>query len=331
MPHARFVAALLGLSTAATVLLGGPSATGERQAIGAPRRTVKPPRRTASASVDPTVPVTSTDATAPAIGADSTAPSSSPRNASPRTDGGSARGARVRHSRDGAETKAPRGSAAGANGATEAARPISDSARSAIDGPSKKVDAHLSAAKSPGDASNLKSTAEKFAPEASANPAGGNDAADPSRASADMDAPSIRRDSTTDARRESAPSSAFQVSPSALSIARPVVISLEGPVFDGGDVPKAAAALERMKSALGRCVAAENALTRNEASVDLRFLVRAPGRAEGVGAEKARGVSGDVVRCMTSVLARSYVGAPSDDPVGVAVTVRMKRAEAANN
>ncbi|MET0593081.1 MAG: hypothetical protein ABW133_10300, partial [Polyangiaceae bacterium] len=65
--------------------------------------------------------------------------------------------------------------------------------------------------------------------------------------------------------------------------------------------------------------------TKNEASIDLRFLVRAPGKAEGVGAEKVRGVSGDVVRCMTSVLARSYIGAPSDDPVGVGVTVRVRK------
>jgi len=329
MPYPRFVAALLGLSTAASVLFGGPPATGERQAIGAPHRTVKPPRRTASASADATPPAASTDAPAPASGADSTAPS--PRNAAPPKDGASARGARVRHSRDGAEAKVPRGSVMGANGAVDAARPTSDSTRNAVDGPNKKVDAHISAAKSPGDASNVKSTAEKFAPEASANSAGGIDAADPSRGSVDAEALGIRRDSTADARRENAPSTAFPVSPAALSPARPIIIALEGPVFDGGDVPKAAAALERMKSALGRCAAAENAFTKNEASVDLRFLVRAPGRAEGVGADKARGVSGDVVRCMTSVLTRTYVGAPSDDPVGVAVTVRMRRPEAGNN
>lgn len=106
---------------------------------------------------------------------------------------------------------------------------------------------------------------------------------------------------------------------------RPVVVTLDEPVFDGGDVPKAAASLERMKAGFARCVATENALTKNEASIDLRFLVRAPGRAEGVGAEKVRGVSGDVVRCMASVLARSYIGAPSDDPVGVGVTVRVRK------
>ncbi len=118
---------------------------------------------------------------------------------------------------------------------------------------------------------------------------------------------------------------------SAPSTLRPVVVTLEGPVFDGGDVPRAASALERMKGAFSRCASIENAFTKNEASIDLRFLVRAPGRAEGVDVDKARGVSSDVVRCMTSVLARSYIGAPSDDPVGVAVTVRVRRPEAASN
>ena len=106
---------------------------------------------------------------------------------------------------------------------------------------------------------------------------------------------------------------------------RPASLMLEGPVFDGGDVPKAAASLERMKGAFTRCASIETALTKNEGSFDLRFLVRAPGRAEGVGAETVRGVSGDVVRCVTSVLARSYIGAPSDDPVGVGVTVRVRK------
>ena len=70
---------------------------------------------------------------------------------------------------------------------------------------------------------------------------------------------------------------------------------------------------------------------KTKRTIDLRFFVRAPGRAEGVDVDKVRGVSGDVVRCMTSVLARSYIGAPSDDPVGVAMTVRVRRPEAASN
>jgi hypothetical protein len=145
--------------------------------------------------------------------------------------------------------------------------------------------------------------------------------ADSSRSALEAQGPGSKRDvaSASNAANGTAPAG------------RPVAVVLEGPVFDGGDVPRAAAALERMKAAFSRCASVENAFTKSEASIDLRFLVRAPGRAEGVDVDKARGVSSDVVRCMTSVLARSYIGAPSDDPVGVAVTVRVKRPEAGSN
>jgi hypothetical protein len=159
-----------------------------------------------------------------------------------------------------------------------------------------------------------KSTPEKFAGEGSAG-----DGADAVRPSTEIAA--IAR--TAGSSLAGATGSVVAIGGGASS--RPAVVTLEGPVFDSGDVPRAAASLERMKGAFARCASAENALTKNEASVDLRFLVRAPGRAEGVGADKARGLSVDVVRCMTAVLARSYIGAPSDDPVGVAVTVRVRK------
>jgi hypothetical protein len=152
-----------------------------------------------------------------------------------------------------------------------------------------------------------------------------------------VDAPTEATDGSRSALEAPAPGSKRELASASSATngtapaARPVVVMLEGPVFDGGDVPRAATALERMKAGFSRCAAVENALTKNEASIDLRFLVRAPGRAEGVDVDKARGVSSDVVRCMTSVLARSYIGAPSDDPVGVAVTVRVKRAEPGSN
>jgi hypothetical protein len=177
-------------------------------------------------------------------------------------------------------------------------------------------EAHPSGAKAPLGTSSTKSGADKVGTDALSameENADGARAVDPTSLSA---------------RRELA---AVSSAPTPAPATRPAVVSLEGPVFDGGDVPRAAAALERMKGAFARCASPENALTKNEASIDLRFLVRAPGRAEGVDVDKVRGVSSDVVRCMTSVLARSYVGAPSDDPVGVAVTVRIRRPEAANN
>jgi hypothetical protein len=183
--------------------------------------------------------------------------------------------------------------------------PEGTSGRSADGASARAGDARGNAAKPPNE-----NTVPKAPPEKLGNDAAG-DAPDPSRAGPDSTSPSARRELA----------SAF----GAASPARPVAVVLEGPVFDGGDVPRAAAALDRMKTAFGKCASVENAFTKNEASIDLRFLVRAPGRAEGVDVDKARGVSSDVVRCMTSVLARSYIGAPSDDPVGVAVTVRVKK------
>jgi hypothetical protein len=172
--------------------------------------------------------------------------------------------------------------------------------------PARTADVRVIGAKAPNETppSTAKSAAEKPLTDALTG-----DAADATRPM-DAVAPSARRE---------------PASPIASTAARPVVVVLEGPAFDGGDVPRAAAALDRMKGAFTKCASVENALTKSEASIDLRFLVRAPGRAEGVDVDKARGVSADVVRCMTSVLARSYVGVPSDDPVGVAVTVRVRK------
>jgi hypothetical protein len=193
-----------------------------------------------------------------------------------------------------------------------------DNARTAGENAPRLADARSSAdlrpaAKAPIDLpAAQKSTAEKFA----GDPATG-ETPDSARTNAEVGASSRALAGT------STPSS------TAAGASRPAVVTLEEPVFDSGEVPRAAASLERMKNAFARCASAENALTKNEGksegSVDLRFLVRAPGRAEGVGADKARGLSADVVRCMTTVLARSYIGAPSDDPVGVAVTVRVRK------
>ena len=174
--------------------------------------------------------------------------------------------------------------------------------------PGRSAEARSSAAKTPTDTpSSTRSTTEKIGDEQPAT----ETAAATSRFGLESAASGARRE--------------LAVGPGVIPSARSVVVVLEGPTFDGGDVPRAAAALDRMKAPFAHCASTENAFTKNEASIDLRFLVRAPGRAEGVDVDKARGLSADVVRCMTSVLARSYVGAPSDDPVGVAFTVRMRK------
>jgi hypothetical protein len=326
MLRSRFLAACISLSAATGVLVGGPVFTHEAEATAAARGASKQVRRTASApshasapnQAVPSAAAAPSDGTAPVATASSaderqkeTLSSRRSRESGLRTRArrmddplGSARVGEP--PKEGAPAKGTNEPGATAKGPSPEAR----SPESSSSPPSRAAEARSSAAKAPAEPpSSLKSTAEKFAPEAAPD-------------GADSPRPSI--DPSASVRRELSP-------PSTVTSGRPVAVSLEGPVFDGGDVPRAAAALDRMKAAFVRCASTEGALTKNEASIDLRFLVRAPGRAEGVDVDKTRGLSVDVVRCMTSVLARSYVGAPSDDPVGVAITVRVRRPEAANN
>ena len=304
MHHPRFLTAVLSLSLSGGMLLGGPLLTDESQATAAARRTVK--------------------ATAGRVtrARRSNDPAGGPR----RMSDASTDGAKAQKVQDSVEpnpsAKQPSPSAAAVAGMSETSAPARDPSnreRSAASEKSSTAKAiEKAAAKSPPEsASNTKSTREE--PKL---PDGAKSTTD-GAASRNADP----RPSAAKAPAESDPTAAS----GAASPTRPVLVTLEGPIFDGGDVPRAAAALDRMKGPFARCASIESSLTKNEATIDLRFLVRAPGRAEGVDVDKARGVSSDVVRCMTSVLARSYIGAPSDDPVGVAVTVRVKRPEAANN
>jgi hypothetical protein len=347
MPHARFFAACISLGTAGSVFVGGAVLLCDAAALAAPRRATKPIRRTASAPPSAggqadTSPSSGAAPSEDALFAQPTSGATPPAQSKavpaavderPKDvlSGGKSRerGSRGRARlladapnggrdsdalREGAPVKATQDGGAPAKGplpdTARALQPSSKSPSPAI-AAVRPADVRSSAAKGPSEApSSPKSTAEKFAAETA------SDAAESSR---------TPMDSGANLRRELSASSL-------IASARPVVVSLDGLVFDGGDVPRAAAALDRMKPAFTRCASAENALIKNEASLDLRFLVRAPGRAEGVDVDKARGLSGDVVRCMTSALARSYIGAPSDDPVGVAITVRLRRRpEAAND
>jgi len=99
-----------------------------------------------------------------------------------------------------------------------------------------------------------------------------------------------------------------------------LVASIEDISFKNGEVPRARNALEHIMKDFTKCAEAEPGPA--EGTMELRFIVRAPGRAEGVDVTKVRGVSSDVVQCMTSALSLRQVGAPSVEPVGVIVTVR---------
>jgi hypothetical protein len=288
------------LTFTAAMLVGASAFFQEGDSLAAAHRATKPIRRTASAPATTPSPSEST----PVAGATPSDGALTTRRSRGRRAGDTPSAARASDpSSERAQPKTttePRSTAkASMPDPTRVPSPTSQGA-----------EARPSAAKAPAEvASGAKSTAEKFAAEPVTD---------------EPESPRTRgAESPRSPERELVPPPAVGT--------RPVVVTLEGPIFDGGDVPRAAAALERMKPSFLRCASTETALTKNEASLDLRFLVRAPGRAEGVDAGAVRGLSVDVVRCMTAALARSYVGAPSDDPVGVAVTVRIKRPEAANN
>ncbi len=106
----------------------------------------------------------------------------------------------------------------------------------------------------------------------------------------------------------------------------PLSATIESLTFEGGDVPRASAALDRIKKDFVRCASNERP-PKGDVTVELRFLVRAPGRAEGVDVGSVHGMSADMVRCVRSTLAGRSVGAPSSDPVGVSFSLRMTKGE----
>lgn len=106
---------------------------------------------------------------------------------------------------------------------------------------------------------------------------------------------------------------------------RAASITVDSLDFENGDVPRAQAALERFaKRELSRCAGdhdwkAGGRRSESAAHIELRFLVRAPGRAEGIDVSGVRGLSTRLVQCITSALSNRLIGAPSADPVAVKV------------
>jgi hypothetical protein len=111
---------------------------------------------------------------------------------------------------------------------------------------------------------------------------------------------------------------------------RAASITVDSLEFENGDVPRAQAALERFaRKDVSRCAVdhdwrAGGRRSESDAHIDLRFLVRAPGRAEGIDVSGARGLSAGLVQCITSALSNRLIGAPSADPVAVKVRFRFR-------
>jgi len=138
-------------------------------------------------------------------------------------------------------------------------------------------------------------------------------------------------DAGTDAARDAAPPRIQREA--GIDAAGPIPLrsvtlspSVESVTFEGGEVPRAQAALERIKKDFAKCLV-ELAPPKADATLELRFLVRAPGRAEGVDVVQAKGVSVELVKCVKLALSGRPVGAPTSDPVGVDVVIRFGRGE----
>jgi len=96
-------------------------------------------------------------------------------------------------------------------------------------------------------------------------------------------------------------------------------------VADDGELPlakkKLSAALERY----AKCVADFGGLTAAVGQVEVRFLVRERGRAEGANAEKVHGMSDAAGACIAQVIDRRPTGVPAAPVVGATAIIRVRK------
>lgn len=75
-----------------------------------------------------------------------------------------------------------------------------------------------------------------------------------------------------------------------------------------------------------KCVNDNGGLQGASGEVQVRFLVRQRGRAEGVSVAKRTSVSQEAARCVSEVVDRRYVGTPADPIVGATVVIKFAKA-----
>jgi len=75
-----------------------------------------------------------------------------------------------------------------------------------------------------------------------------------------------------------------------------------------------------------KCVSDNGGLKDPSGEVQVRFMLRARGRAEGVSVAKRSGVSAEAARCVSEVVDRRYVGVPAEPMVGATVVIKFVKA-----
>jgi len=131
---------------------------------------------------------------------------------------------------------------------------------------------------------------------------------------------------------EAKPGTATPTEPEKEPAAKPereITIDKVGPiVVDSGELPLAVKKLSEPKDRYLECVRKNGGLQAESAEVQVRFLVRERGRAEGVTVGKAKGMTGEAAKCIADVVDRRYVGYPAAPIVGatlpIVVTYRSK-------
>ena len=99
-----------------------------------------------------------------------------------------------------------------------------------------------------------------------------------------------------------------------------------GPVTaDEGTLPQAEKKLSAAKDKLIGCVADNGGLEKESADVQVRFLVGARGRAEGVSVHKKSGLGAKAATCVADVVDRRTVGTPDVPMVGATAVIKFSR------
>jgi hypothetical protein len=75
-----------------------------------------------------------------------------------------------------------------------------------------------------------------------------------------------------------------------------------------------------------KCINDNGGLKEASAEVQVRFLLRAKGRAEGVSVAKRIGVTTEAARCVSEVVDRRFVGVPDAPIVGATVVIKFAKA-----
>lgn len=107
--------------------------------------------------------------------------------------------------------------------------------------------------------------------------------------------------------------------------AQNAAVSQIGPLsVDTGNLPIALAELRKPKQRYADCVNQNGGVTGGRGRVEIRFLVRELGRAEGVLVKSREGVSLEAAKCIAGVIDRRNVGYPEAPIVGATIAVDLE-------